>query len=128
MNLITNRTGGETYEYTDLNRVEAAVEAIVTHFDELGIGEKLTTKTDWEPPGDFSENTWPISVQMPRYLGNITKIKALFSNSVRLPSSMDDITYTGANNIEKVLQIAMERIEGIKQAFLYSGEIYAGEE
>lgn len=128
MELITNRKSSATYEYTDLNRVEAAVEAIAAHFDQLGIGRKLVTKTDWASPGDFSENSWPTSAQMTRYLQNVKRIKELFPNSVRLPTSMNWLNYVSANNIEKVLQIAMERIDGIKQSFQYSGEIFAGEE
>lgn len=128
MDLVTNRKGGETYENTDLNRVETAVESIAAHFSELGIGSRLETKTDWGLPGDFSADTWPVSAQMKRYLGNVITIKELFPNSVRLPASMNNLSFTGANNIEKVLQIAMARIDGIKQTFLYSGEIYAGEE
>lgn len=128
MDLITDRTEGAVYEYTDLNRVERAVQAISAQFISMGIVLDLSVKTDWGLPGDFSARSWPTESQMRRYLGNVAAIKQLFPNTVRLPSSMEKLTWTGANNIEKVLQIALDRIEGIKKAYRYSGEVFAGEE
>lgn len=128
MDLITDRKPGATYEYTDLNRVESAVAEISDMLPELGISESLNTKTDWKRPEDFNVDTWPVRSQMDRYLSNVEKIKNMFPNTVRLPVSMDSLTYSGANNIEKVLQIAFNRIRGIQKTYKYSGEIYAGEE
>ena len=135
MTLITDRTetdalmGTEkgTYQYTDLNRVEEAVKSIAGQFMTLGISEKLETKTDWEPPNNFSVSTWPVHSQMERYLNNIYIIQELFMIPMQLPVSMDKLTWAGANSIEKVLMQAHSRIEGIKQSYRYSGEIYAGE-
>lgn len=128
MELITNRKGTETYEYTDLNRVESAVAAVGDQFPMLGITVSVKTKTDWGLPGNFSATSWPVVSQMERYLNNVKLIQRLFPNSVRLPVSMDGLTAEGANSIEKVLLIAFERIEGIKEAYRYSGELIAGEE
>lgn len=128
MKLITNRNGTETYEYTDLNRVETAVAAVAAQFPVLGITVTIKAKTDWGLPGDFSAASWPVVSQMERYLRNVKTIQMLFPNAVRLPSSMDGLTAEGANSIEKVLLIAFERIEGIKEAYRYSGELIAGEE
>ena len=128
MDMITNRTEGAVYGYTDLNRVESAVAEIASIFPALGISVSLKTKTDWKLPEDFSAELWPVKPQMSRYLKNVEVIKNLFPNSVRLPSSMDFLTWTGANNIEKVLLIAIERIDGIQSTYKYSGELYAGEE
>ena len=128
MDLITNREADATYEHTDLNRVETAVAEISAMFPTLGIAVRLETKTDWKLPDNFSVEEWPTESQMSRYLKNIEEIKKLFPNSVRLPASMESLTYTGANNIEKVLQIGFDRIRGIQSTYRYSGEIYAGEE
>lgn len=128
MELVTNRTSGATYEYTDLNRVEGAVKQIESNFGDLGITKSFITKTDWKAPEDYSPAEWVTQKQMERYLKNIAAIKELFPNSIRIPASMENLTYTGANNIEKVLLIALQRIDGIKQTFQYSGEMYAGEE
>ena len=128
MDLITNRTEGAVYGYADLNRVESAVKIIADHLSSMGINVSLNTKTNWAPPENFSPELWPVQSQMKRYLENVEVIKNLFPNSVRLPSSMSSLTWTGANNIEKVLSIALERIDGIQSTYKYSGELYAGEE
>lgn len=136
MNLITDRTEDDVllenekglYGYSDLNRVEEAVKEISGYFSRLGISLDLQTKTDWGEPGKFSAETWPVQNQMIRYLGNVAAIKNLFPSTVMLPESMDDLTWSGANNIEKVLETAFERIDGVLKIYRYSGEIFAGEE
>lgn len=128
MNLITNRTESSVYGYTDLNRVETAVQEITSQFRALGIGLNLKIKTDWKLPENYSQEEWPVRSQMDRYLGNVAEIKKLFPNQVILPASMENLTWIGANNIEKVLQIALIRVEGIKKTYRYSGEVFAGEE
>lgn len=128
MILITDRTESSTYEYTDLNRVERAALEISTAAQKMGIDLSLSTKRNWGMPGDYAAMEWPVESQMRRYIENIHKIKAVFPCSVHIPYSMDNLTYSGANNIERVLQIALQRIENIPMAYRYSGEIFAGEE
>lgn len=136
MDLIIDRTESDTllgnekgiYSFSDLNRVEAAVEEISALFPTLDIGLNLETKTDWELPRAFSVADWPVASQMQRYLGNVLLIKNVFGISIQLPSSMSRLTWEGANNIERVLQKAMTRASNTIQAFRYSGEIYSGEE
>ena len=89
------------YNYSDLNRVERAVAEIS---DLAGLG--LTTKTDW--------GMWdiPTATDMNRYLGNITVIRALLTDTnVPLPPvSMSNLTYNDANNIELILSKAYESL------------------
>ena len=91
------------YNYSDLNRVERAVAEIS---DLAGLG--LTTKTDW--------NMWdiPSLSEMNRYLGNIAIIRALLTdNSVPVaPTSMNNLTYSVANNIELILSAAYASLTG----------------
>lgn len=99
-----NEAAKGAYNYTDLNRVEAAVSVLAE-----SIGLKLTTKTNW--------TIWdvPTRSDMERYLGNVVQIKNAFPSSVKfptLPSTMNGLTYVGANNIELVLEIAYESISG----------------
>lgn len=134
--MITDRTqkdalsgsGKGIYGYTDLNRVEAAVKKIADQFPALGIGKALETKTDWGLPGDFSVSSWPVASQMDRYLGNVIYIRDLLRIDTVLPASMNRLTCQGANNIEKVLETALARVEGIRAGYHYSGEMFAGEE
>lgn len=89
------------YNYTDLNRVESTVVELAE-----SMGLTLTTKTDW--------SLWDIPVEsdMERYLGNVVFVRdtVLTMNSTvefpTLPDSMSALTLEGANNIEKVLEIA----------------------
>lgn len=129
IDFIINRTEESVYGYTDLNRVETAVQIVATEFPALGYPAiNLEVKTDWFWPDDFDATQWPTKSQMKRYLNNIKVIKEPFPGLPDLPSTMDNLTWIGANNIERVLQEAIRRIKGIKQSYQHSGELYAGEE
>lgn len=136
MDLIIDRTESDAllgnekgvYSYTDLNRVEEAVKDIAEKITALGFALKLQTKTDWAPPGNFSVSAWPVESQMLRYLRNVGEVKRVFLIETPLPDSMEKLDWNGANNIESVLMAAFGRIEGIKQSYRYSGEIFAGED
>lgn len=95
--VATEATKG-AYNYSDLNRVERVVSEIS---DLAGLG--LITKTDWA--------MWdiPRASAMARYLGNIRTIRDYYSISIDLPSTMDDLTYYYANNIESVLRAAYDK-------------------
>lgn len=129
MDLVTNRAEETAlYGYEDLNRVEAAVEAIGKECKAMGLQFNPKTKTDWALPENFTQDSWPVHSQMVRYLNNVAQIKRIFYCAVPLPASMDRLNWISANNIEKVLEIAMGRIDGIKKSYRYSGELIAGEE
>ncbi len=136
MDFITDRTESDAllgnekgvYSYTDLNRVEEAVKEIAESIIALGFSKKFETKTNWGLPENFSVREWPVESQMKRYLRNVSEIQRIFIISTHPPASMEKLDWNGANNIEKILQTAFARIEGIKQSYRYSGEIYAGEE
>lgn len=88
------------YNYSDLNRVERAV-AEISDRD----GLNLATKTDW--------SVWdkPTELDMSRYLGNITLIRSRLVDDEGVPAapaSMWNLTYEQANNIELILNAAME--------------------
>lgn len=84
------------YNYSDLNRVERAVAEYSRKQ-----GMSLTTKTDW--------TMWdvPQVADMARFLSNIKTIRDSIGNSITLPDSMNGLTYTNANNIEKILEKAL---------------------
>ena len=100
--IATQATKG-AYNYSDLNRVERAVMEI-SDLGNLG----LVTKTDW--------NMWDIPTEsdMSRYLGNIATIRSRYANAgdvPLVPISMSQLTYSDANNIESILNIAYETIK-----------------
>lgn len=110
--VATNATKG-AYNYSDLNRVERAVEEIS---DELGLG--LITKTDWR--------MWdvPRASDMERYLYNVTAIRNFNGVILPLPESMERLTYSDANDIETVLATAYE---ATKNSPARCGEIICGD-
>lgn len=85
------------YNYSDLNRVERAVEEIS---ERMGLG--LTTKTYWA--------MWdiPTASDMTRYINNIKTIARAIGSTIVLPDSMNKLTYETANDIEKILLAAYE--------------------
>lgn len=99
--LATEVTRG-AYNYSDLNRVERAVAELS---DMLGLG--LVTKTDW--------SMWdiPTARDMERYLGNIAVLGQQIEAEITipaLPTSMNKLTYTDANNIELILDAVYKHL------------------
>jgi hypothetical protein len=135
MEFVTDRTEADAllgndkgvYSYTDLNRVESGVNALSALLPSLDMNLNLETKTDWGYPGSFSVGEWPTATQMQRYLKNVSDIKSVFGISLWLPPDMSKLTWSSANNIEKILERAMTSATNTIQAFRYSGEIYSGE-
>lgn len=110
------------YNYTDLNRVERAVEELA---EELSL--KLVTKTDW--------TAWDIPKQadMDRYLANITAIrragakielKPTAASTPPVPRSMKNLSYSHANAIEKILyDVSLTVAEQVRSGELICGEV-----
>ena len=132
--MITNRTQADVdaidlnsteicrgaYNYTDLNRVESKVAELNAWLISTGyMTEVLTTKTDWH-----TGNTMGVINQSARYLNNVKKIRqaiAVAPNTPSVPSTMNKLTYTGANNIEKILVDKETQLNGMSNYYVYSG-------
>lgn len=133
---ITDRTKSDVllgtekgrYSISDLNRVESAVAELSVLAKNLGVNKQFDVKTDWSMPGEFSAAQWPTKKQMTRYLNNVQFLCEAVELAVSLPSSMENLTWDGANQIEQALLSVYERIQRIIKIFRYSGEIFAGEE
>lgn len=103
------------YNYSDLNRVEKAVAKLD---EQANLG--LVTKTNW--------TAWDIPKQadIDRYLGNIAALRAWYPvarDIPETPSTLNNMTYETANNIEKILEAIAEAFENGRR----TGELYAGE-
>ena len=163
--LITDRTPGDVqretakgfYNASDLNRVESAAgrlaallrelpETLTAYGKALGIDWKrarlgydpvalaLRTRTDWAL-GDI-----PDAGEAQRYLNNVAALCTALGVDLRgLPSSLDRLTWSGANEIEACLERSGEaraalerrerdRLDRTAQAWAVSGERFAGEE
>lgn len=103
------------YNYTDLNRVETAVQYLA---EILGVA--VTTKTDWRV------TDVPTPSAMTRYLNNIRslrKVNSALANTPAVPDSMTNLTYKTANDIEQILLDIEARIN----SWLRCNEIFCGE-
>ena len=136
MNLITDRTLEDVlqrtekgrYEYSDLNRVEAAVQYLSLVAQTIVSVEPLVTKTNWRQPSQFSEDTWVTQEQMDRYLRNVKSLCESVGIDADLPDTMEYLTWQGSNQIERALQLVQEYVSRNYQGFQYSGDLFAGEE
>lgn len=112
------------YNATDLNRVGAALNYIASRLNSCGIRIKVFPKIDWQV-ADI-----PSPEQMTAYLSDVATIRAALPvgmNTPDAPSDMVKLTYTEANNIERILLDVDELITNMIAAFFYSGELYANE-
>lgn len=135
---VRNKTRKGVYSASDLNRVETAVAELFEAIQTLAIPVpkdcEIVTKTNWSDVAEKSVVSLPvacmISSEGTRYLTNVAKLAKILNieKSVILPSSMDRLTYEGANNIEKALIVIDALIASISDIWIYCGEIECGED
>lgn len=113
------------YSFEDMNRVEGAVEYLYSEFLARGYSiEVLETKIDWD--------VWsvPTKTDMARYLGNISKLRAvlpLHDSTPEVPSVNDKLDWRKANDIEQILMDIEDMMLKTDHSWIYAGEIYSGE-
>ena len=131
MKLITDRTQNDVtekttkgqYNYTDLNRVQAAVKALAETLTAYGYTTTVETKTD------YVEGQTLTLEDMDRYIDNVHKcVRQFCSAGYELPKTLDGIDYIGANNIEKTLVGIEKLLEYMLAVMRYSGTFYSGNE
>lgn len=112
------------YNYTDLNRVEEAVQYLAGRLSERGyIADIGATKT-------WSMDSLPTLADMNRYLNNIKVIRSAFatlSTTPQAPTSMKGFTYKEANDIEQIIFDVNKLLENLMSVWFFSGDLYAGE-
>lgn len=112
------------YNNTDLNRVGEAINYLGNLLNTYGYINDATAKIDW------AIRDKPNPEQMNDYLNNLNKLKECYSvkpNTPDLPFNMEKLTFTEANNIEKILYDINELIEKMEAMFRYSNTFYSGE-
>lgn len=113
-----------SYNATDLNRVQGAVDYVKNRLIDAGYIVETELLTTW------MASDIPTDTQMVQYLSNVAVIQStlvLPSYAPPLPDSMKNLTYTGANNIEKILEIVDHMLTNSLEAVWYSGDVYSGE-
>ena len=109
------------YNYTDLNRIEEWTDYLATELNSYSYITDPTIKTDW------TEADIPTYEHMERIRSNINALKNVYCATTSVPSSLSQMTYKKANDIERVLYEINENFENMKKEFYYSNEIMAGE-
>ena len=113
------------YSFTDMNRVENAVEYVSGRFLDAGyLHPLLSTKTDW------NGLSVPTRADMERYLGNVATLRGLvpvYPTTPAAPTVNQRFNYERANDIEKILMDLDDIITKIPQSWNRAGELYSGE-
>lgn len=112
------------YNYTDMNRVESAVEYVANRLTEAGyiiipVIKKNWAKTDKPTLADFN-----------RYLKNVSDIRsalATYETTPDAPTTERKLSFQMANDIEKILTDVDDLISKMMSAYFYSGDLYSGE-
>lgn len=112
------------YNYTDLNRVESAVQYLAEKLREYGYRADIGEVKTW------SMDSLPTLADMTRYLKNVGVIREAFSTLKTTPyvaSSMKEFTYKEANDIEQILFDVNKLLENMVSVWSYSGDLFSGE-
>lgn len=120
-----NAVNKGAYNYTDLNRVENAVQTLANLLNANGYPVEIqTVKTNW------AESTIPTLSDFTRYLDNVRRIRAAFytlPTTPQVPASMKGLTYIKANAIEQILADVDVLLNNMIASYTYSGDIFGGE-
>lgn len=114
-----------TYSADDLNRVGEAIAYIAGLLQEAGYDVSVAPRTDW------SNESWVTPAAARQLLADLAALRAAFpqkSGTAQVPQSMERMTVTEANDIEKVLKAVSTLLSNIMADWFYSGEVYSGED
>lgn len=112
------------YNYTDMNRVESAVEYVANRLTEAGYVVLPVVKKNW------NRQDKPTLDDIKRYMKNIADIRAAlttFSDTPEAPTTEKRLTYQIANDMERILIDIDDLISRMASAYFYSNDLYSGE-
>ena len=122
--LITDRTRGDYYNITDLNRVGQAMRYVAARLRACGFDVVVTPRTDWV----WTDRATPAAAK--RYLNNLRKIRkalVLFVGTPDVPDGKRPFTAEEANDIEKILIDVEDVVQRTMQCWYFCSDLYAGE-
>lgn len=102
------------YNSTDMNRVGEAVQFVGDLLNTFGHTVSVYPKTNW------LSSDIPTSAQATRYIQDLQSIQQADGTTVRtiqLPTSLDNLNYVSANNIERMLYEVGTVYNNSSQAF-----------
>lgn len=132
LHLVTDRTAADvtagnakgTYNASDLNRVGAAMNYVADRLTAQGYAPVISPKTDWTDSDWFT----PSAAQL--YLSDLAELRrqfAMIQTTPNVPDDMERLTYTEANNIEKILEDIDLLLTYALKACFFSGDVFSGE-
>ena len=130
--LVTARTQADvdagnakgTYNASDLNRVGAAMNYVADRLRAAGYDPHISPKADWK------DDDWVDPAAQAVYLGDLAELRKQFTmmaSTPQVPADMEDMTYSDANDIEKILEDIDTLLTNAAQAWFYSGDLFSGE-
>ena len=117
---VIDRTGGH-YTHEDLNRVGVNVQHLADLLNGYGYAVSVSPKTDW------TVEYIPRESNMEAYLADVAAIKESFYGTTPIPANMNNLTYTDANNIEKLLVEIETYINRMVAGFRKCGTFKSGQ-
>lgn len=112
------------YNASDLNRVQAALEYVSNRLQEEGY--ILSPYPYW----NITVQAWPFPDIVQKYLDVLKEMRSCFSmpaSTPAVPRSFENMSYTTANDIEKILYDVDTLLTGAEQSRFCSGDVYSGE-
>jgi hypothetical protein len=106
----------------DLNRVGAAVASLRDLLADYGYTVTVNPKTDWT----ISDNPEQATA-MAAYLADVQELKDKFYGTTALPATMNNLSVTDLNNIEKLLLEIERNIVWMAAGFRKSGKFKSGQ-
>lgn len=119
------------YNFTDLNRVEAAVKTLAAALTSAGYPVEVTPVLKGRKSEDreWQEGDIVRRAQWATYLDNVQRLRDAYytlAETGELPAPEDKLGYVGANNIEKVLADIGLLIDCMKSSYRRCGTFRAG--
>lgn len=120
---VTGRTKKGAYNASDVNRVSDAAQRVKMLLSPLGYSTADVSDYRW------SSNEVPTAEEMTAYYRSAAGQDVLnyAAAKEKLPGSVKNLDYTGANVIEMMLRLTGRAAERIPEGYIYSGEIYGGD-
>lgn len=111
------------YNASDLNRVGNAVQFVTDRLFEIGYSVATVGKDDWD------RTDIPNKSNMAYYLRDIQFIRNALvvpDDMPQCPTTLDNLDYQKANDIEQILLDVDNIITLIMRSWMYAGEVYSG--
>ena len=112
------------YNYTDMIRVESAVEYVANRLTEAGYVVIPVIKKNW------SAADKPTLADFNRYMKNISDIRSAlttYETTPGAPTTDKKLSFQVANDIEQILTDVDDLISKMISAYFYLGDLYSGE-